>query len=98
ALPEIPALDQARDGSGLTTQAQRPGARDATIATATLMPGSLQRMVERLGDHKCKRVRMVPKMTGAQARASPNQAICFGVSCLRSETTPKIVLSSTHGA
>ena len=29
-----------------TTQAQRPGARDATIATATLSPGSLQRMVE----------------------------------------------------
>jgi hypothetical protein len=27
------------------TQAQRPGARDATIATATLSPGSLQRMV-----------------------------------------------------
>src|SRR6478672_5870755 len=26
----------------LTTQAQRPGARDATIATATLTPGSLQ--------------------------------------------------------
>jgi hypothetical protein len=33
--------------SGLTTQAQRPGARDATIATATLPPGSLQRMVRR---------------------------------------------------
>jgi hypothetical protein len=29
----------------LTTQAQRPGARDATTATATLPPGSLQRMV-----------------------------------------------------
>ena len=29
----------------LTTQAQRPGARDARIATATLPPGSLQRMV-----------------------------------------------------
>jgi len=29
----------------LTTQAQRPGPRDATIATATLPPGSLQRMV-----------------------------------------------------
>jgi hypothetical protein len=28
-----------------TTQAQRPGPRDATIATATLRPGSLQRMV-----------------------------------------------------
>ena len=31
--------------SGLTTQAQRPGTRDATIETATLKPGSLQRMV-----------------------------------------------------
>ena len=31
--------------SRLTPQAQRPGARDATIATATLPPGSLQRMV-----------------------------------------------------
>ena len=29
----------------LTTQAQRPGARDARIATTTLPPGSLQRMV-----------------------------------------------------
>jgi hypothetical protein len=28
-----------------TTQAQRPGARDAWIATATLSPGSLQRML-----------------------------------------------------
>ena len=31
--------------SHLTTQAQRPGTRDATIATATPPPGSLQRMV-----------------------------------------------------
>ena len=31
--------------SGLTTQAQRPGARDATIATTTPPTGSLQRMV-----------------------------------------------------
>jgi len=32
----------------LTTQAQRPGARDATLATATFPPGSLQRMVRRI--------------------------------------------------
>jgi hypothetical protein len=32
-------------GEELTTQAQRPGAGEATIATATLPPGSLQRMV-----------------------------------------------------
>src|ERR1043166_4809241 len=31
--------------SRLTTQAQRPGVRDATIATATLPPGSLQCMI-----------------------------------------------------
>jgi len=37
------------DGKGLTTQAQRPGARDAMMATATLPPGSLQRMVRRRG-------------------------------------------------
>src|SRR5436305_1429523 len=34
--------------SGLTTQAQRPGARDAMIATTTRPPGSLQRMVRRI--------------------------------------------------
>src|SRR5882724_10666627 len=34
-----------RDSGCITTQAQRPGARDATTATATLAPGSLQRMV-----------------------------------------------------
>ena len=33
------------EGYRLTTQAQRPGAPDATIATTTLPPGSLQRMV-----------------------------------------------------
>src|SRR3974390_1916566 len=31
----------------LTTQAQRPGGRGARIATTTLPPGSLQRMVRR---------------------------------------------------
>jgi hypothetical protein len=30
-----------------TTQAQRPGTRDATMATTTFPPGSLQRMVRR---------------------------------------------------
>ena len=33
--------------SRLTTQAQRPGPRDATIANRGVMPGSLQRMVRR---------------------------------------------------
>jgi hypothetical protein len=37
-------------GSGLTTQAQRPGAREATMATATPPPGSLQRMVRHHGE------------------------------------------------
>jgi hypothetical protein len=36
---------------GLTTQAQRPGARDATIANYDAMPGSLQRMVSRIKSH-----------------------------------------------
>ncbi len=36
------------DFIGLTTQAQRPGARDAAIANHDAMPGSLQRMVRRL--------------------------------------------------
>lgn len=35
----------------LTTKAQRPGARERSIATATLSPGSLQRMVSRLVTH-----------------------------------------------
>ena len=37
--------------SGLTTQAQRPGARDVWTATATLPPGSLQRMVRPQSRH-----------------------------------------------
>jgi hypothetical protein len=40
-------LEHGTNGIVLTTQAQRPGAWDATIATATLSPGSLQRMVRR---------------------------------------------------
>src|SRR5258706_2366998 len=35
--------------SGLTTQAQRPGPRGRSIATWTRWPGSLQRMVRRIG-------------------------------------------------
>src|ERR1041384_2253442 len=38
--------------SRLTTQAQRPGAGEATIATAALPPGSLQRMVRPRRHHK----------------------------------------------
>ena len=48
-------LDVVRFGhrarSGLTTQAQRPGAWDARIATATPSPGSLQRMVRPFNKH-----------------------------------------------
>src|SRR5439155_22045387 len=36
------AIEQAHCNAALTTQAQRPGARDAPIATTTLPPGSLQ--------------------------------------------------------
>ncbi|HRI89930.1 MAG TPA: hypothetical protein PK869_16765 [Candidatus Hydrogenedentes bacterium] len=35
------------DECRITTQAQRPGARDAWIANHDVMPGSLQRMVMR---------------------------------------------------
>jgi hypothetical protein len=49
-LTEIVMSMNARNRMGmverqLTTQAQRPGAREATMATATRPPGSLQRMV-----------------------------------------------------
>jgi hypothetical protein len=37
-----------RIGCGLTIRAQRPGARDATIANHDAMPGSLQRIVRPL--------------------------------------------------
>jgi len=48
-------------GEDLTTQAQRPGARDATMATTTLPPGSLQRMVRPLCAHPTKN--MVQKIS-----------------------------------
>ena len=44
-MPEMTARVFMDLGTPLTTQAQRPGPRDATIATATLMPGPLQRLV-----------------------------------------------------
>src|SRR5439155_342845 len=50
--PEICPSRQACDFetvTGLTTQAQRPGPRDAWIATRARWPGSLQRMVRRCG-------------------------------------------------
>ena len=46
--PEVCPSRQARDFeavTGLTTQAQRPGPREAWIATRARWPGSLQRMV-----------------------------------------------------
>jgi hypothetical protein len=49
--------------SGLTTQAQRPGPREAAIATVTRWPGSLQRMVRRRGSH------LVSENTQANAEA-----------------------------
>src|ERR1041385_647168 len=46
----------------LTTQAQRPGARGRSIATATLPPGSLQRMVRPThhGSHLYRLLRREP--------------------------------------
>src|ERR1043166_1213927 len=65
-----------RWSSGLTTQAQRPGARDATIATATPPPGSLQRMVRHHSSiaedelcHKC-----VTHRTEYPATKSPTES------------------------
>jgi hypothetical protein len=47
-----------------TTQAQRPGPRDATIATGARWPGSLQRMVRpltlKLENHKLFHCQMLP--------------------------------------
>src|SRR5688572_33010033 len=43
--PSVVRVDCAPETHGYPPQAQRPGARDATIATATLPPGSLQRRV-----------------------------------------------------
>src|SRR5258706_1987513 len=43
-------------GEPLGSGTQRPGARDATMATATLPPGSLQRMVRPRG-HLCTSTR-----------------------------------------
>src|SRR5438093_10118697 len=40
-------LEEQIDAARRTTQAQRPGPRDAWIATWTRWPGSLQRMVRR---------------------------------------------------
>jgi hypothetical protein len=57
--------------SRLTTQAQRPGARDATIATATLPPGSLQRMVRHQYSGRC-----LWSATSNQKDASPKRHQC----------------------
>src|SRR5262245_140572 len=57
--------------SGLTTQAQRPGARNATIATATLPPGSLERMVRPNKNHISNHRRL--KQTTQDDQASDDQ-------------------------
>jgi hypothetical protein len=71
----------------LTTQAQRPGARDATIATATPPPGSLQRMV------RCHRLATFWMLPSARSTISePSlartriQTVCGVVSSATSET------------
>ena len=53
-----------------TTQAQRPGARDAWIATTTLTPGSLQRMVSRQTYAKSRIHNLCPSLRSDTARTS----------------------------
>src|SRR5262245_20825151 len=62
-------------GSGLTTQAQRPGAREATIATATPPPGSLQRMVRRRGH-----VQLFPEYHEGRSASEPKNCQSSNVS------------------
>ena len=52
---------------GLTTQAQRPGAREATIVTATLPPGSLQQIV-RPHRHSVFSFFAVPRLASVSAK------------------------------
>src|SRR5213596_929917 len=63
----------------LTTQAQRPGARDATIATATLPPGSLQRMVRPLcwDDQKLEHTRETTARNGYWQTSLHNLRLCW---------------------
>ena len=53
--------------SGLTTQAQRPGPRGRSTATATRWPGSLQRMVRPRHRHKLKNLRQRCLLTQTDA-------------------------------
>ena len=57
----------------LTTQAQRPGARDATIANRDAMPGSLQRMVRPLNvvNHNLSPTSVEPTRTVHKYKSVP---------------------------
>ncbi len=62
-----------------TAQAQQPGAREATIATATLLPGSLQRMVRR----QFHDPNNLLKNDGFSSGAADSQSKCPTTSILR---------------
>jgi hypothetical protein len=74
SLKRYPAACRAESSwlsCGLTTQAQRPGAREATIATATLPRGSLQRMVRPSCEHT-----PMPPLCCRRCLLHLSQAVC----------------------
>ena len=71
----------------LTTQAQRPGIQDATIATATLTPGSLQRMV------RPRHVELLTSSAAQEASSFSRLCACQSPSCalaIRADLCAKI--------
>jgi hypothetical protein len=73
---------------GLTTQAQRPGPRDATIANPGVMPGSLQRMVRRQNHSNHK---LVPQLGlrnfGIRVTQAANTGVIKSVSARITESS-----------
>ena len=67
-----PTLQSRAHASALTTQAQRPGPRDATIANRDAMPGSLQRMVRPQSRHTPLKCQINPVRTTETAHAAKN--------------------------
>jgi hypothetical protein len=62
--------------SGLTTQAQRPGPREAWIATVMRWPGSLQRMVRPrfwVGAHTVSSLTLEERVPSSSGRKLPAQ-------------------------
>jgi hypothetical protein len=80
---------------GLTAQAQRPGAQDATIPNRDAMPGSLQRMVRALCAHRRKPPKMIHKKTSVgNSKASPEATRCAAEP--RNSATTSGTIARTH--